>query len=1100
MKDPAESGDPTYKVTPQQEVMSVCLAVVRGVISPDQARAAILARTTQAPLGESLRLHPAILRDVGELSRLPAEDREHCLELFKELWDATPPEQLIEEDRSLGRMLVQQHVVAPHQVDEVRAIQERLWKAGCVPLPRLGELLVRKGYLVAGVADSDLTVRAKGSEPSSSRTASPPPGARLPEAVERASADPAQRYGRYIRVSLLGTGGAGEVWKSWDTVLERWVALKFLRFEDADELARLRREAQLAARLSHPNIAAVFEIADANDRAFLVMEYIEGQTLETFPRGDHRQLVALMRQICQAMQYAHGQGIVHRDIKPGNIMVDSSGRGFIMDFGLARQINAERSLTAHVLGTPSYMPPEQALGGQVDARSDVYSLGATLYELLSGRPPFRGKTVLETLDLVVREEPPPLDRISEDLRTIVAKCLMKEPARRYASAEEVGLELGRWEQGEAIVAHPPSVFYRLGKKIAKRRAVLIAGFAGLGVAVAVAGWVVPRWLRADRGEIEMGRELAAERASREREARALETARIHLDQARKIRVRLDRLLMTEDGSPDSARGLIDQVGREADLALEAYPNYPEALLEKSWILITDRKVANALAYCARAIAARPGFTPAHLTRARVLLDEYDRAGQASDPDPLRVASLRATILQDLKQVQGSSKDTLEISFADGAMAFVEGDFEKAGRILEEYSQSSVSDYRAWQWTGNAWLKVPAMGEKAVRAFTEALKFRPRQASVWASRGAAWLQSARYLRGERDESKAKAAIVQALADLRRAATLEPDEGATLLVLGQAYLQAGNLEEALKSYQRAIDAGKDQPAPYVARAWAKLRGQDADGALADAATALRLGSLDPAAKVVRGRARCVEGDVGGARSDFEEVLAKDPSQIRALVGLGDVERERGNPSGAITYYGRALKIDPGLGEAYLHRGAAERDLGQGPEALDDETRGIELEPTDPVYYFERGVTRCNQEAWSPAEEDFRQALSLRPARPERFWLRLWLVRARRGDPAGARGELAALIKGRAETPAGGLQWRISDFLVGTLSEKEFLATLERTEFSRKSIAEGYFFAGEQALVEGRIPAAQELLRRCLKTGAFVAPGYSTGGAELLRLGGK
>src|SRR6185295_18274418 len=215
-----------------------------------------------------------------------------------------------------------------------------------------------------------------------------------------------------------------------------------------------------------------------------------------------------MREVSQAIQYAHDKGVIHRDIKPGNIMVDSAGRPFIMDFGLARHVNSERSLGEYILGTPSYMSPEQARGASVAARSDVYSLGATLYELLSDRPPFKGQNALDTLDQVVREEAPPLLRIAEDLRTIVSKCLMKEPSRRYATAAQVAEDIRRWEDGEAIIAHPPSIIYRLRKKIAKRRAVLAAGLGGVLLAAGVAGWAVPRWLRAVRQHQQKVQELA----------------------------------------------------------------------------------------------------------------------------------------------------------------------------------------------------------------------------------------------------------------------------------------------------------------------------------------------------------------------------------------------------------------------------------------------------------------------------------------------------------------------------------------------------------------------------------------------------------------
>jgi tetratricopeptide (TPR) repeat protein/predicted Ser/Thr protein kinase len=956
-----------------------------------------------------------------------------------------------------------------------------------------GRLLIQQGYLMPGQAELAPTRRVASDAPAAERPTEPVRGG-----VRDAGSDPSQRFGRYVRVSLLGQGGAGEVWKAWDTGLERWVALKFLKFEDSEELARLKREAQTAARLSHPNIAAVFEMAEANGRTFLVMEYIDGQTLATYPRKDHRKLVSLMRDVALAIQYAHDQGVIHRDIKPGNIMVDTAGRPFIMDFGLARHINSDRSLGEYILGTPSYMSPEQAKGAGIDARSDVYSLGATLYELLSDRPPFRGKNALDTLDQVIRDEPPPLDRISEDLRTIVITCLMKEPTRRYASAAQVAEDIRRWEEGEALIAHPPSMLYRLRKKIAKRRAVLVVGLGGLLLAGGVAGLAVPRWLRAARERVRVEQQLALEKKARAGEAKEIELARPHVEEARKLRSRLDRLMMNEEYSAETVRSTIEKIHRELDRALEIHPNYPEAFLEKARAFNLAKDRTRGLEYLTKAIDASSGYTTAYLSRARQLLEKYETQRHAAGGgDSPELAELAATIRGDIKKVNAWSKDTEELSFGAGALQIVDGDYEKAARIFEEYSRASMLDYRGWEWAGRAWLHVPGMHEKAILDFTEAIKFRPREARLRIHRGKAFLESARDLlrKGRRDILTT--AQSQAVAEFRHARELDASLVDAPLGLAQAALLMGDTTEAMAEFGRAVDISAGSPVPLVTRAWARLRIQDREGALADAEEALRRESRDPAARVARGRARLASADLGGAQADFEETLARHPRYAAAVVGIGDVLRERGDSAQAVVRYDQALNLDPELADAYSHRGNAERDLGQEDKAVQDLSRALELDPSDPYLRLDLGVCYGNLGNWAAAEAEFREGLKLGPSRPDWFWERLWLARSKRGEAAQALDEFRAWLRERPDSTPGKLAPKINNFIAGKLSEDEFLALLERTEYTRIAIAEGYFVAGEKALIEGRTARATELLKRCLKTGAITSQGYSTAEIELRAL---
>ncbi len=322
-----------------------------------------------------------------------------------------------EEDRLFAKLAVSQSLCTKEQVEECLATLERLAEAGVAPRPSLGELLRRRGYL-GGTAEAESTLRASGSRPAEQG---------LPADAREAEANGANVFGKYVRTAKLGAGAMGEVWKAWDRELGRFIALKFLKHDDPGELARFRREAQTAGKLTHPNIAATYEVGEAQGRHFIAMQLVEGQTLETVPRDGVKRLVEIVRQAALAVDYAHGQEVIHRDLKPGNIMVTPAGHAYVMDFGLARsaQVGSSLSISGAIIGTPSFMSPEQAEGRRVDRRCDVYSLGATLYALLCDTPPFAGESLLETLRKVAHDEPVRPRRLNaripNDLETIVLK-------------------------------------------------------------------------------------------------------------------------------------------------------------------------------------------------------------------------------------------------------------------------------------------------------------------------------------------------------------------------------------------------------------------------------------------------------------------------------------------------------------------------------------------------------------------------------------------------------------------------------------------------------------------------------------------------------
>jgi eukaryotic-like serine/threonine-protein kinase len=275
--------------------------------------------------------------------------------------------------------------------------------------------------------------------------------------------------GRYQLGSLLGAGGMARVYLATDRVLERQVAVKVLRASDAQDplfVERFRREARAAARLSHPNIVAVFDSGSDADQPYLVMEYVPGQSLAQLlarqGRLAPRRVVELAIQVCAALAAAHAQGLVHRDIKPANVLVGPDGQVKVTDFGIVKA-SAATTLTGTgtVLGTAAYLSPEQAHGGPVDARSDLYGLGCVLYELVCGGPPFgsgadRSPVAIATRHVSELPEPPSArnPQVDPALETVMLTALAKDPAQRYQSAVELHHALERVLAGDATPAAP----------------------------------------------------------------------------------------------------------------------------------------------------------------------------------------------------------------------------------------------------------------------------------------------------------------------------------------------------------------------------------------------------------------------------------------------------------------------------------------------------------------------------------------------------------------------------------------------------------------------------------------------------------------------
>jgi serine/threonine-protein kinase len=302
--------------------------------------------------------------------------------------------------------------------------------------------------------------------------------------------------GDYELLEEIARGGMGVVYRARQKKLKRPVALKMIlsgRFASAADRERFLREAELAASLDHPQIVPIYEVGEHEGRPYFSMKLVDGdclaRRLDRFA-SDPDEAARLVAEVALAVHHAHGRGFLHCDLKPANILLDRDGRPHVTDFGLARRFNESGALTASdaILGTPSYMAPEQASGHRerLTPAADVYGLGAVLYELLTGQPPFRASSVMETVVQVLEREPPPLRQVRpgvpESLETICLRCLEKDPAARYPTARELAENLDRHLRGEEIAG--TGLFVRL-RRWTRREPELVSRLGGLGLIAAL---------------------------------------------------------------------------------------------------------------------------------------------------------------------------------------------------------------------------------------------------------------------------------------------------------------------------------------------------------------------------------------------------------------------------------------------------------------------------------------------------------------------------------------------------------------------------------------------------------------------------------------
>jgi tetratricopeptide (TPR) repeat protein len=757
-----------------------------------------------------------------------------------------------------------------------------------------------------------------------------------------------RRFGRYQIQAELGRGAFGAVYRAFDPELERLVALKVLLRPTAAAKKRFEREVRATARLRHPNIVAVHDCGEHGDRPFLVMDFVAGQTLEALAsaRGglEARRAAQLVRDLARALEYAHAEGILHRDLKPQNVMVDRRGQGFVADFGLARLKElAGHSLTAsgHMLGTPLYMPLEQAMGERVDERADVYALGGVLYFALTGRPHRAAMTMDELMRALHHLPPPPSELcpgLPRDMDRICARALAPDVAARYQSAGDLADDLERFLAGVALSpSRAPQVAVRL-----------------VGLGVLLAGVVASAAILA-RGE-----------------GRPVEPA-----PSPNVAASPDAPTPESSGAPTVGPSVLEAL--EPELVTPAPAGPPPPGWEQAQRELEARDWEAALRSCGRVLEEDSRFVPALVGRGRAFkalqryapaLAELDRALEL-DPRNLEGLEQRAVVhiyvsdhraaLADAEAGVRLVPDSKRFVYLK-AVCLVELDQEAAivaiGRLIELDSRSST----AWSLRGTACLRL-GRNREAAESLRKATELAPKDAELWLNFGVALRRA-----GLPD---------QALEALGRAKALAPRSSKILIRRAGNLVALGRFEEALAEYDMVLAAKPNSAAAWSGSGDAFSRRELWEEAHERYSRALELEPDRAAALTWRGICRLRLGLLADAQGDLERAVALDPSLTLAWTFLGTVRCEQGEVEAGLETYDQVLERDPVDLETLKARGKLRGLLGKLTEARADLDLAVREHPAAAEAWALRARIRLQQGDAAGAAEDAKASLALDPS---------------------------------------------------------------------------------------------------------------------------
>jgi serine/threonine-protein kinase len=811
-------------------------------------------------------------------------------------------------------------------------------------------------------------------------------------------------FGRYEKLELLGEGGMARVYKAFDPTLGRTVALKFIRGNQPQFAERLLMEARSQARIEHEHVCKVYETGTVDGKPFIAMQFIKGKTLTGLIRLlTLEQKVKLMKEVAEGVHAAHRAGLIHRDLKPTNIMVEQSEDGewkpFVMDFGIAREMDSTgTTMPGTVLGSAWYMSPEQAKGEveNLDRRTDVYGLGATMYELFSGKPPFDAQSGTEALFKVITEDPVRLkqriNNLPSELETIVSKCLEKDPSHRYDSARGLAEDLARYLNGEPIHARPTKLTYRLYKKVRKHKGLAIT-IAAATIVTLILGIVAIRTQLKSKEQARLAQQFGQEAAK------------------------------------------IESIMREAHL-------YPLHDLRNEKQLVRDRmkRIDNQIK-----MFGQPAYGPGHfaIARGHLSLNEYPQAldhvtkawnSGFTEPEVAYTLGLAAggvfqKEMEDVRRIQDperKKKKRIEIEKKYK---------EPALNGLKQYSQSASTEYieALIAFHEDQW-------EKAIEKSNAAIKKRPQFYEATLLKADAYTAMAIQQYDNGNIALALETFPIAQKHYEEAASVARSDPKAYIGLCKTwnnvvymtfYSQGGDLnpliQKGISACDRAIYADPEHPHPYALQLqtlwlWGKFkisRGEDPTEVLTRATetgkNAIRIDPKNGRSYALLGQAYFTHGEYERSRGHKPDTFYANATDAfnRAIqnnflnpeiayaqlgntfISMGDIEMTVGknpekNYNAAIANYEKAIQINPKPVPPYVNYGFVLNHLmaykvrfGEDPSAYGDQAiakhqTALQLNPKVSFIYTELATTYITLAAFQlehgqDPSENLQQALN-------------------------------------------------------------------------------------------------------------------------------